>query len=182
MGAIRRFLAAIPDRLTVYTAYHHEPEDDHGSPGTASYDTWAADYRAEWVRQSRVMRAAGCIPTSILQAHTLDASSGRDVADWTPPPGTVDVFAFDAYYGSGKDPETLAARMSAAASTAGVAATGLAETGAPFSDPTRLENTAAMRAAVLSAGGFAWAIYWNSAEGGFDSRMDRALADAWFGD
>ncbi len=181
LGAIRTFLAAIPNDLTVYTSFNHEPENDHGSPGSAAYNAWSAEYRRQWAQQAPVMRAEGFIPTNILMAYTLVKSSGRDVADWTPPAGTVDVFAFDAYYGKGKVPQALVQRMAQAARDAGVDRTGLGETGAPVSDSTRLANTVAMRAAILAAGSFEFATYWNSAEGGYDSRMNPAVADAWFG-
>ena len=50
--------------------------------------------------------------------------------------------------------------------------TGLGETGAPTSDGARLANTSEMREAVIKDGTFAFALYWNSAQGGYDSRMD----------
>ena len=78
-----------------------------------------AEYRRQWGLQSPLMRAEGMIPTNILMAYTLVKGSGRDVADWTPPKGSVDVFAFDGYYGKGKDPTALVERMSAAAKAAG---------------------------------------------------------------
>ena len=71
--------------------------------------------------------------------------------------------------------------MSAAAKAAGVKQTGLGETGAPTSDNSRLANTREMRQAVINDGTFAWALYWNSTQGGYDSRMDKSTADAWFG-
>ncbi len=179
--AIRTFLAGIPDGLTVYTSFNHEPENDHGNPGSEAYRAWSEEYRRQWALQSPLMRAEGMIPTNILMAWTLVRSSGRDIAEWTPPAGTVDVFAFDAYYGKGKDPASLVARMAEAARDAGVERTGLAETGAPASDGTRLANTREMRQALLAAGVFEWGIYWNSAESGYDSRLDQTTADAWFG-
>lgn len=181
LSAIRTFLAGIPNGLTIYTSFNHEPENDHGSPGSAAYRAWSAEYRRQWTLQSPLMRAEGFVPTNILMAWTLQRGSGRSVAEWTPPRGTVDVFAFDAYYGQGKDPSNLAARMAQAARDAGVPRTGLAETGAPVGDSSRLANTAEMRRALIAEGNFAWGIYWNSAENGYDSRMDAAMADAWFG-
>jgi hypothetical protein len=182
LSAIRTFLAGIPDGLTVYTTFNHEPEDDHGRPGSATYKAWSAEYKRQWALQSPVMRAQGTIPTNILMAWTLSPKSGRDVADWTPPRGTVDVFAFDAYYGKGKDPSALVDRIVTATRAAGLSRTGLGETGAPASDPSRVLNTREMHAAVKSAGIFDFACYWNSAEGtGYDSRMDAATVDAWFG-
>ncbi len=180
LAAVRSFLAAIPAGLTVYTSFNHEPENDEGRPGSDAYRSWATEYRQQWVRQAPVMRAEGFVPTSILMAYTLVPSSGRTLAEWMPPAGTVDVMAFDAYYGKGKLPSALVARMSAAARQAGLP-TGLAETGAPSGDPARLANTVAMRVALLAAGNVEWGIYWNGAGESYDARMDRALADAWFG-
>ncbi len=179
--AIRTFLAGIPDGLTIYTSFNHEPENDHGNPGSETYRAWSQEYQRQWALQSPLMRAEGFIPTNILMAWTLQKQSGRTVAEWTPPAGTVDVFAFDAYYGQGKDPAALAQRMAEAAADAGVVRTGLAETGAPSSDVGRLANTAEMRRALLDEGVFEWGIYWNSATSSYDSRMDIATADAWFG-
>ncbi|MFC6287846.1 hypothetical protein ACFP3Q_09765 [Nocardioides sp. GCM10027113] len=180
-AAIQRFLAGIPGDLTVYTTFNHEPENDHGSLGSAEYRAWSAEYRRQWSLQSPLMRAEGMIPTSILMGWTLDPRSGRDIADWTPPEGTVDVFAFDAYYGKGQDPHVQVGRMVAATEAAGLATTGLAETGAPVGDPDRPSATAAMKDAVTEAGMFAWALYWNGAEGGYDARMSEDIADIWFG-
>lgn len=179
--AIKTFLAGIPGDLTVYTSFNHEPENDHGKPGSAEYNAWATEYRRQWTLQSPLMREAGTIPTNILMAWTLSAGSGRDVADWTPPKGTIDVFAFDAYYGKGKDPAALVDRMVAATKAAGLSRTGVGETGAPVSDSTRVEKTRQMRAAMIEAGMFEWGLYWNaSGPSGYDSRMDEATADAWF--
>jgi hypothetical protein len=181
-NAIKTFLAGIPDGLTVYTSFNHEPEDDEGSPGSAAYNAWSQEYKHQWSVQAPLMRAEGFIPTNILMAWTLSPGSGRDVAEWTPPKGTVDVFAFDAYYGKGKQPANLVDKMTAAAKAAGVTRTGLGETGAPASDANRVENTRAMRDAVLKSGVFDFALYWNSSgPSGYDSRMDQATADAWFG-
>lgn len=181
VGAIQAFLADIPDDLTIYSSYNHEPENDHGRPGSSTYRAWSTEYKRQWTIQSPLMRAEGFIPTNILMAWTLDPRSGRNVADWTPPSGTVDVFAFDAYYGKGKDPYTQVARMVAAAEDAGIAQIALAEAGSPATDPEQLVKTARMRAAVIAAGTFTFANYWNSLGGTFDSRMDEDLADAWFG-
>lgn len=180
-SAIKTFLAGIPDGLTVYTSFNHEPEDDHGSPGSADYKAWSAEYKHQWSVQSPLMRAEGFIPTNILMAWTLSSGSGRDVADWTPPKGTVDVFAFDAYYGKGKSPSALVDRMTAATRAAGLSRTGLGETGAPSSDADRVANTKEMKQAVNDSGMFDFALYWNSSgPSGYDSRMDQATADAWF--
>jgi hypothetical protein len=178
--AVKRFLAGIPNGLTVYTTYHHEPEDDHGKPGDAAYKTWSAQYKQNWVAQAPLMRAEGFIPTSILMEWTLDSRSGRNVADWTPPKGTVDVFAFDAYYGANQNAETQVGRMEAATRAAGATRTGVAETGAPVNYAPRVERTKAFKAAVLDSGMFDWAIYWNDTTGSYDARMNAATADAWF--
>jgi hypothetical protein len=180
-NAIKTFLAGIPDGLTVYTSFNHEPEDDHGSPGSADYKAWSTEYKHQWSVQAPLMRAEGFIPTNILMAWTLNPKSGRTVADWTPPKGTVDVFAFDAYYGKGKSPSALVDRITAATKAAGLSRTGLGETGAPASDPDRVANTKEMKTAVNDSGMFDFGLYWNSSEGsGYDSRMDKATADAWF--
>lgn len=181
LTAVQNFLAGIPDGLNVYTSFNHEPEDDNGNPGSATYRAWSTEYKHQWSLQAPLMRAEGFIPTNILMAWTLNPNSGRDVADWTPPAGTFDVFAFDAYYGSGKDPASLVTKIEAATAAVGVTRTGLAETGAPSDYASRVTDTQEMRQSVLDAGNFAFATYWGSVgPTGYDSRMDPATADAWF--
>jgi hypothetical protein len=178
--AVRAFLATIPDGLTVYACFNHEPENDAGGPGSASYQAWSAEWKRLWAEQSPIIRAEGFIPTSILMAYTLIPSSGRKVSDWTPPAGTVDVFAFDGYLGK-HDPVAQVERMSAAARTLGIDRTGLAETGSPTTDPDRAAKLRTAKAELSEAGNFEWALYWNSSQDGYDSRLDAATADIWFG-
>ncbi|MEQ6902120.1 fibronectin type III domain-containing protein [Nocardioides sp. YIM 152588] len=180
LAAIRTFLAGIPDGLTVYTSFNHEPENDAGAAGTASYDAWATEFRRQWKLQSPLMRAEGFIPTTILMQYTLAPSSGRDIADWTPPQGTVDVFAFDSYLTGDVDPAKMVDRMTEAARAAGVPRTGIAETGSPADDPDRVARTRALRNEVIAAGGFDFALYWNAVDR-YDHRMDKKVSDAWFG-
>ena len=143
----------IPDGLKVYTSFNHEPEDDNGTPGSATYQAWSTEYKHQWSLQAPLMRAEGFIPTNILMAWTLNPNSGRDVADWTPPAGTFDVFAFDAYYGKRQGPGLPGRpKIEAATAAAGVTKTGLAETGAPSNDPNRVADTKEMRQSVLDAG------------------------------
>jgi hypothetical protein len=179
VDALRAFLRTIPDDLTIYACFHHEPENDAGRPGSDTYRAWSTEWKQLWAEQSPVIRAEGFIPTSILMAYTLIPASGRKVSDWTPPPGAVDVFAFDGYLGK-HDPEAQVARMSAAARAMGVR-TGLAETGSPTSDPDRADKLRIAKRELAAAGNFEWAIYWNSALNGYDSRLDAATADIWFG-
>ena len=92
------------------------------------------------------------------------------------------MFAFDGYYGKGKEPSALVERMSAAAKAAGVSRTGLGETGAPTSDADRVANTREMREAIIEDGTYAFALYWHATgTTGYDSRMNEATGDAWFG-
>ncbi len=91
------------------------------------------------------MRAQGIIPTNILMAYTLVKGSGRNVADWTPPKGSVDVFAFDGYYGKGKDPSDAGGAHVGCREGGRCEPTGLGETGAPTSDADRVANTREMR-------------------------------------
>ncbi len=50
--AIKKFLKGIPDKLRVYTSFNHEPEDDHGRPGSAAYKAWSREYKHQWERQA----------------------------------------------------------------------------------------------------------------------------------
>lgn len=177
---VRAFLATIPDGLTIYASFHHEPENDAGSPGSDTYRAWSAEWKRLWSVQSPIIRGEGFVPTAILMAYTLVPGSGRQLADWTPPEGTVDVLAFDAYLGR-QDPVAQVERIVEAVESLGLSRTGIAETGAPLGQPDRAEKLATMRAEILAAGVFEWAIYWNASNPGYDSRMDPAAADAWFG-
>ena len=178
--AVRTFLATIPDDLTVYASFNHEPENDGGEPGSARYQAWSAEWRRLWAEQSPIIRAEGLIPTSILMAYTLDQASGRSISDWTLPRGTVDVFAFDGYLDQ-QDPVELVARVSAAVEASGFARTGLAETGIRVTDSSATNDLRALKAELTKAGNFEWALYWNSAKPDFDYRLDAEAADIWFG-
>ena len=177
---IRDFLASIPNGLTVYASFNHEPENDAGKPGDAAYAAWSAEWKRQWTLQSPLIRAEGFIPTQILMGWTLYPGSGRKMSDWTAPSGTVDVFAFDGYVNKFV-PQDLVDRMVAAAKAAGVTRTGLAETGSQIDDPQRNSKLAALRTALVNAKVVEWGIYWNDVDPGYDCRLTQSDADTWLG-
>lgn len=177
---VKQFLATIPDGLTVYACFNHEPENDHGNPGDASYADWSAKWKQQWTLQSPLIRAEHFIPTQILMGWTLYPGSKRNISDWTAPKGTVDVFGFDGYVNK-FDPTDLVNRMVAATKAAGLTRTGLAETGSQITDSTRTSKLTTLRQAMDNTHMFDWAIYWNDVDPGFDCRLNETDATAWLG-
>lgn len=177
---VRQFLATIPEGLTIYACFNHEPENDHGSPGTATYTQWSNDWKAHWAKQSPVIRSENCIPTQILMAWSLFPGSKRNVlTEWTAPKGTVDVHAFDGYINK-FDPQDLVNRIVASTKAAGLTRTGIAETGSQITDVARGNKLLTLRNAMLNAKMFDWGIYWNDVDPGFDCRLNDRDADTWF--
>lgn len=178
---VRAFLASIPKGLTVYACFNHEPENDHGDAGSASYAQWSKDWKDQWSKQSPVIREYGFIPTQILMGWTLFPMSGRKVEDWTAPKGTVDVFAFDGYVNKFA-PKEMVNAMVAATKAAGLTRTGLAETGSQLTDTGRTKKLTDLKTEIDKAEvPFEWAIYWNAADPGFDCHLNDVDADVWFG-
>lgn len=160
------FLSTIPDGVTVYGSYHHEPEND-GQFLTPLL------WQARWQEQAPVMRAHGVIPTPIRMAGTLYGVKGRNIADWVLPDGVADVCGFDAYY-EDRDPADLAARVLAHAEQEGRPLL-IAETGDYADSPTRPAKSATFYGALE---GRAIAVcYWNSATVDHDFTLDPATID-----
>ena len=84
------FLAGHPATQKCYASYYPEPEDNF--PTAAG----KAGYQAAWARYAPEIRKAGCVPTAVLMAWSLNPNSGRDWHDWYPK-GNVDVLAWDMY-------------------------------------------------------------------------------------
>lgn len=104
--ALRAFAASRPSDVTVYGTYLHEPENEIES-GALTLDQW----KANTIAQAAVMREEGIIPTRILMGWTLfPKKSGRRVAHYDLPPGTIDVAAFDAHVRD-KDPVRMARKL-----------------------------------------------------------------------
>jgi hypothetical protein len=92
---VRAFLATIPDGLTIYASFHHEPENDAGSPGSDTYRAWSAEWKRLWSVQSPIIRAEGFVPTGILMATPWSLppaarwpTGHRPRARWTCSPST----------------------------------------------------------------------------------------------
>jgi hypothetical protein len=176
---VKAFLASIPNGVTVYACFNHEPENDHGNPGDASYAAWSAEWKHQWSVQSPLIRAEGFIPTQILMGWTLYPGSKRKMDEWTAPKGTVDVFGFDGYVNK-FDPQDLVNRIVAATKAAGLTQTGIAETGSQINDQSRTDKLTKLKDAMNKSKMFDWGIYWNDVDPGYDCRLNEKDADVWF--
>jgi hypothetical protein len=180
---IKAFLDSIPDDLTVYACFNHEPENDHGNPGDAAYATWSKQWKDQWAKQSPVIREAGAIPTQILMGWTLFPASNRKLSEWTAPEGTVDVFGFDGYVNK-FTPAAMVDAIVAATKAAGLTRTMIAETGSQVTDTKRTEKLIDLKQRIVKAPEqgvtFVTAIYWNAQDPGFDCRLTQKDADVWF--
>lgn len=103
---IRTFAATVPAGVRIFGTYLHEPEDDI-EQGRLTLEQW----KARTITQAKVMREVGIVPTRVLMGWTLyPAKSGRNVADYDLPAGTVAISAFDAHVRD-KNPAGMARRL-----------------------------------------------------------------------
>lgn len=172
---LKAFLATIPEGITVYLCFHHEPEDDANN----------AAWRKSWDDQSPIMRtycAAVPIPTSILMAYTLDPKSGRKPAQWALPKGLVDVHGFDAYL-SNYTPTYQWDHITAFCRTYGTNRTLIGETGSDAGDAKRPAKLADFRAQAIERDkatdfDIDAVIGWSAKDTkGWDGRFDAAALD-----
>lgn len=167
---VSRALASLPDDVTVYGTYFHEPEDDI-EQGRLSLAAW----RSTTTAQAAVMRAHGVVPTSILMAFTVVGGKGRRVADYG---GTsVDVFGFDYYPDKLREsPTTVIAAMAAASRAAGSGRLVLGEFGILTGAADGAALVAETRRALATARAEV-ACYWSQDL----HQLSAGVADAWFG-
>lgn len=171
---LKQCFANIPQGVTAYGCYWHEPEDN-----IADGSLTLAGWKQRHVEHANAMREAGVIPVTILMAYTLAAASGRDVTDYYV---GDDGFMFDAYFNpaKGKDnPEGSVDKIVAAAKAAGAKFAGLGETGVPHSVAlnTTVDLVKRLRAKILATPFMRVNCYWPS--GDFTFATDE-VADAWF--
>lgn len=167
-----QMLDSFPDGTTVYGVFRHEPENDGSS---------AATWVAQQVTMMAAVRQHGGIPTAILMSYTLNPSSGRNLADWVLPAGTVDVLGFD-YYPSQQTNRTqpqVVDAMKAAMPQFGVDRLLIGEYGVPVTNPTQ-GVTWINEFKQLVAGTAVVACYWSDT-GTKDYHFTTATANAWFG-
>ena len=148
LGAIRTFLAGIPDGLTVYTTFNHEPEDDHGKPGTTRVQGLVRGVQAPVVAAVAGDAGAGHHPHQ--HPHGLDplpeVGSRRGRVDAAEGHGRR--VRLRRLLRQGQGPVELVDRSWPRPRRPGCQRTGLAETGAPSSDPSRVLHTREMQASV----------------------------------
>ncbi|PZS35524.1 MAG: hypothetical protein DLM59_02850 [Pseudonocardiales bacterium] len=179
--ALGAFLKSRPAGQKVYVSYYHEPEDQIAK-GTFT----AEQYRATWQRYSPVIRAAGGIPTLILQQYTTQAASGRNWRDYYPG-DAVDVVAWDAYNPARKTKKPgytdyekkIIPRIEKIATAIGKP-WGLAEFGSPIvgTDAERVAWAKAVRRSVAQHGAL-WACWWDVKSPGFDDTASSPVRAAW---
>ena len=168
-------LNSIPDGVTAYGCYWHEPEDN-----IADKSLTLANWRARTTRDAKIMRDCGVIPVTILMGYTLAAGSGRNPADYHMG-GVVDGACFDYYMNPAKgkdDPEGFMDKAIADAKKGGAKWTGLGECGLPSSvaQSTAVDLVKRLRTKCLSMPDAKWGLYWSSG----DFRFTEATANAWF--
>ena len=179
---IAGFLSSRPAGLKVWVAVKHEPEDD-----VKRGEFTAEQFRAATEHVAGVVRAAGGIPTTVLQAYTLQPGSGRDWRDYYTP--AVDVLAWDAYNtaarnGAYKAPEKFLEPVLAVARETGKPF-GFAEFGSPcLPDDAGCAGRAAwlqQMADAFEAGGAQFVTYWNRAalNGAVDYTLDGPSGEVW---
>lgn len=181
---ITDFLASRPERVDVWVALKHEPEDD-AQRGELSPE----QFRAATEHVAGVVKAAGGIPTTILQAYTLNPRSGRDWREFYTP--AVDVLAWDAYntaarneVPSYKAPEKFLEPVLEVARETGKPF-GFAEFGSPcLPDDAGCAGRAAwlqQMADAFEAGGAQFVTYWNRAalNGAVDYTLDGPSGEVW---
>ena len=178
------FLRSRPDGVRVWVALKHEPEDD------AERGAFTAEqFRAATEHVAGVVRAAGGVPTTVLQAYTLNPASGRDWHDWVTP--AVDVVAWDAYNTAARrpqpsypPPDAFLRRMLEVARETGKPF-GVAELGSPCvrTDPGCTGRAAWLTdlGGALRAAGAQFVTYWDrpALAGGVDYRLDAPGTEAW---
>ncbi len=179
---ITAFLASKPAGIKAWVVFHHEPEDD-----IARGEYTAADFVAATTHLAPVIRAAGGIPTEILQSYTLRPDSGRDWHTYYSP--AVDVFGWDGYNSArrGDDPSYKAPKdfldpVLAVAKETGKPF-GFGEFGSPCirTDPSCSGRAAWITAMgkALRAAGAQFGIYWNQKTDVDFTLKDAGSVDAW---
>lgn len=163
VNGIRNFLLTKPSDITCYYCYFHEPDNEVATVGSPEYYAWAQTWRDNWGLIGPAVRQAGCIPTSIIMSWWLGRNTGRSITEWTPPAGSVDIFAFDGYFHETETPAQLVNKIVTAAAPTGLP-TGIAETGVTAVRADRITRTASMRSSVLAhdSDTLRFACYWNS--------------------
>lgn len=156
----------LPTDLKVYVCFRHEPEND---------GTGAQLWRDQWVSQSANIRRHGFTPISILMGYTLMPASKRNLADWTLPPGLVDVCGFDMYV-DGRFPYPAIVDKVKAAAAGMSLPLAICETGDEFSNPTRPERLADLKTRL--DGEALFVCYWNDADTNIDATLDAAAVKA----
>lgn len=183
---ISGFLDSRPEGVQVWMVLKHEPEDD-----VQRGEFTAEQFRAATEHVAGVVREAGGIPTTVLQAYTLNPASGRDWRDFYTP--AVDVLAWDAYNTAAKNevpsykaPEKFLEPVLAVAEETGKPF-GFAEFGSPClpNDPgcTGRAQWLTQMSEALEAGGAQFVTYWNrrALNGGVDYTLDGPSGEVWRG-
>lgn len=160
----------VPKDCKWYGVAHHEPFPE----------MTPAQFVALQVLHMPKVRAAGGIPTMVLQAWDLDPSKPHgDMAGSIPPKGTVDVIGFD-YYPAPSSPTqaTVLARMKAYLASAGVTRLAIGEYGVP--QATTSASVALINAWKSLTKDVEINLYWSQTKSPNEYHFSDATAAAWF--
>lgn len=179
---VTRFLESKPAGIKAWVVFHHEPEDD-----IERGEYTAEDFVAATAHLAPVIRAAGGVPTEILQSYTLRPDAGRDWKTYYSP--AVDVLGWDGYNSarrgddpSYKSPQAFLDPVVAVAKETGKPF-GFGEFGSPCisTDPSCSGRAAWITAMgkALRAAGAQFGIYWNQKSDVDFTLKDAGSVDAW---
>ena len=166
---VRTALRSLPDNVTVYGTYFHEPEDDIAR-GDLTLAAWTRDTNA----QAKIMRRQDIIPTTILMAFTVVGGKGRDVSDYYD--ANVAVFGFDYYPDKIKQsPRTVINQMAAASRASGSGRLVIGEFGVPTGSADGPALTRQAKRAFRDVG-VEVACYWSQSKYALNAQLTRI----WF--
>jgi hypothetical protein len=184
--SLRRWFDTAPTGYDVYWSLHHEPEDDIERGRFTS-----SQYRAAWRHVSALeskTRNQRLHSTLIIMNHSFGKGSGRDVADYYPGNGVLDVVAVDAYNtawrnGQFRPAEAIVGPIADFAAAKGLEF-GIAELGSRevAGDASGQRRAAWLRevAAEARQRGASFVTYWNAKGANADYRLtDSASISAW---
>jgi hypothetical protein len=184
-AALREWFANAPVSYDVYWSLHHEPEDEIEKGAFT-----AAQYRTAWRRVAALADEVGSErlrATLIVMNYTFTPKSGREIEDYYPGDGVLDVIAVDAYNTSWRRGEFLPAEVIVGPGADYAAAKGtgfgIAELGSRFvGDRDGKQRARWLRQVAEEARvrGAEFVTYWNSKARSVDYRLtDPAAAGAW---
>lgn len=179
LASVQKSIAATGRKIIVMMCFNHEPENDHGKPGDPAYVQWSKDWKALTAKFGPMARSFGLVPIFIDMAYTLYPGSRRNLADWTPPKGSVDYAGFDNYFDN-YDPVSTLNKAADAAQSMGLPLV-IGETGCQASDPGSVDRVKKYRQACLDRKVVA-VCYWSMQLDGssYNGHWNEPMMKAWY--